>query len=128
MKPLKMLVLAATCTICATASAACFTVLNKDGQTIHQSDSTPVDLSLPLHETVPARFGPGASMVFSMDSLASDCIPVGVKKDVEATRGDNVMSTVFANVRTLERPARDSAVPATTYPNPTPSAKTSQRY
>jgi len=128
MKPLKMLVLAATCTICATASAACFTVLNKDGQTIHQSASTPVDLSLPLHETVPARFGPGASMVFSMDSLASDCIPVGVKKDVEATRGDNVMSTIFANVRTLERPAGDSAVPATTYPNPTPSAKTSQRY
>lgn len=130
MKTLNLLALAIACAVSASASAACFTVLGKDGKTIYQSDTTPVDLSLPLHETVPARFGPGTSMVFSMDTLASDCVPVGRKTDAPVARGDDVMSTIFANVRPLQRlnPDTDSAVPAMTYPNPTPSSKTSVRY
>ena len=130
MKTLNLLALTIACAVSASASAACFTVLSKDGKTIHQSDTTPVDLSLPLHETVPARFGPGASMVFSMDTLATDCIPVGAKSEVQAQRGDDVMSTVFANVRLLRRPSADGAVPAMNFPGPgpEPSAKTSVRY
>ena len=132
MKTLNLLVLTIACAVSASASAACFTVLGKDGKTIHQSSTTPVDLSMPLHETVPARFGPGTSMVFSMDTLATDCIPVGVKSEGQAKRGDDVMSTVFANVRPLQRLNKDTdtAVPATRFPGPgpEPSAKTSQRY
>lgn len=130
MKTLNLLALTIACSVSASASAACFTVLSKDGKTLHQSDTTPVDLSLPLHETVPARFGPGASMVFSMDTLATDCIPVGARSEVQAQRGDDVMSTVFANVRPLRRPSADSAVPAMSFPGPgpEPSAKTSVRY
>lgn len=132
MKTLNLLALTIACAVSASASAACFTVLSKDGKTLHQSDTTPVDLSLPLHETVPARFGPGASMVFSMDTLATDCIPVGARSEVQAQRGDDVMSTVFANVRPLQRINRDtdSAVPAMSFPGPgpAPSSKTSVRY
>ena len=132
MKTLNLLALTIACAVSASASAACFTVLGKDGQTIFQSDTTPVDLSMPLHETVPARFDPGASMVFSMDTLATDCIPVGAKSEAQAKRGDDVMSTVFANVRPLQRISKDTdtAVPAKTFPGPgpEPSAKTSQRY
>ena len=132
MKHLNLLALTIACAVCANASAACFTVLGKDGQTIFQSDTTPVDLSMPLHETVPARFGPGASMVFSMDTLATDCIPVGVKSEAQAKRGDDVMSTVFANVPPLRRAQKDAdtAVPAKSFPGPgpEPSAKTSQPY
>ena len=132
MKTLNLLVLTIACAVSASASAACFTVLGKDGQTIFQSDTTPVDLSMPLHETVPSRFGPGTSMVFSMDTLATDCIPVGTRSEVQAKRGDDVMSTVFANVPPLRRFQKDSdtAVPAKTFsgPGPEPSAKTSQPY
>ena len=71
-------------------------------------------------------------MVFSMDTLATDCIPVGAKSEAQAKRGDDVMSTVFANVRPLQRISKDTdtAVPAKTFPGPgpEPSAKTSQRY
>jgi hypothetical protein len=126
MKALKTLVWATACLFSAGASAACYTVLNKDGKTIYQASSTPVDLAYPLHETVPARFGAGTSMVFALDVLPNDCVEVGVTRDVEAVRGDNVMSTVFANVRTLQRPPTNSAVPAMTYPNTGSSAKTAQ--
>lgn len=112
----KMLALATGCVLCASASAACYTVLGKDGKTLYQSDTTPVNLSYPLHETVPARFGEGATMVFSIETLSSDCIPVGGRKESEVARGDNVMSTIFANVRTFERPSANSAVPAKTIP------------
>lgn len=45
----------------ASASAACYTVFQAD-QTVYQSTVSPVDLSRPLSETVPQRFGSGASM------------------------------------------------------------------
>ena len=52
----------------APAHAACYTVYRQSGA-IYRSTSSPVNLSLPLSDTVPARFGPGASMVASLEEL-----------------------------------------------------------
>lgn len=50
----------------AAAHADCYTVLNAKGKIISQSPNPPVDMSKPLHETVPAKFGAGATMVFGI--------------------------------------------------------------
>jgi hypothetical protein len=42
---------------------ACYTVYDQAGSVVFYGDKPPVDMSRPLHETVPARF-PGGHMVF----------------------------------------------------------------
>lgn len=49
------------------ASAACYVIYGADKQIIYRSQTPPVDLSRPLHETV-ARVAPGGTLVFSLDS------------------------------------------------------------
>lgn len=48
------------------AQAACYTVLGPNGQILSESPNPPVDMSLPLHQSVPERFGSGAVMVFGL--------------------------------------------------------------
>jgi hypothetical protein len=48
---------------------ACYTVYDRAGGIVYQDEAAPVDMSRPLHETVPARF-PGGHMVFD---AATDC-------------------------------------------------------
>ena len=48
------------------AQAACYTVLGSNGQILSESPNPPVDMSLPLHQSVPERFGSGAVMVFGL--------------------------------------------------------------
>lgn len=57
------------------AQAACYTIFDDKGTLVHQASSPQVDMSRPLHETVPRMFGPGAMMEFSV--LDTDCRPVG---------------------------------------------------
>lgn len=47
------------------AQATCYSVHKADGSFILETSRTPVDLALPLGDTVPAKFGPGAFMVMS---------------------------------------------------------------
>jgi hypothetical protein len=42
---------------------ACYTVYNAAGRVVYSSEQPPVDMSRPLHETLPSRF-PGGNMVF----------------------------------------------------------------
>ncbi len=60
-RPLRLAVMIALAGSTASAAAACYTVFQAD-QTIYQSTVSPVDLSRPLSDTVPQRFGSGASM------------------------------------------------------------------
>jgi hypothetical protein len=46
--------------------AACYIVYGADKQIIYRSQLPPVDMSRPLHETVP-RIAPGGTLVFSLD-------------------------------------------------------------
>jgi hypothetical protein len=47
------------------AQATCFKVYTGDGKLILESSTTPVNLSLPLGDTVPQKFGGGAFMTMS---------------------------------------------------------------
>ncbi len=67
------------------AQATCFKVYSGDGRLILESSTTPVNLSLPLGDTVPQKFGSGAFMTIS--DLAVFC------KD---RRGEGAQSTVAA--------------------------------
>ncbi|MBS0291080.1 MAG: hypothetical protein JSS01_00945 [Proteobacteria bacterium] len=49
------------------AGAACYVVYGADKQVIYRSQTPPVDLSRPLHETLP-QVAPGGTLVFSLDS------------------------------------------------------------
>ena len=48
-----------------TAQATCFSVYRADGTVIHESSTTPVDLSQQIGDTIAIKFGPGASMTMS---------------------------------------------------------------
>ena len=49
------------------ATAACYVVYGPDQEVIYRSVEPPVDLSRPLHETLP-QVAPGGTLVFSLDS------------------------------------------------------------
>lgn len=63
----RVLVIASLAGLAAPALAACYTVYDRTNRILYQSDKPPVDMSLPLHETVPERF-PGGQLVFDVDS------------------------------------------------------------
>jgi hypothetical protein len=48
---------------------ACYTVYDRANQVVYNAQTAPVDMSRPIHETLPARF-PGATMVFD---IGTDC-------------------------------------------------------
>lgn len=49
------------------AQAACYVVYDAQQQVVYRGQTPPVDLSFPLHETLPA-LATGATMVFSLDN------------------------------------------------------------
>ena len=64
LKRLKFLLLASLlATASLQAGAACYTVLDRYSRVIFQDAQPPVDMALPLHETVPQRFPDGHMIV-----------------------------------------------------------------
>lgn len=61
----KSWLLAAALLATGTAQATCYTVYKADGTLLHESSTTPVNLALPIGDTVPMKFGPGATMTVS---------------------------------------------------------------
>jgi hypothetical protein len=47
------------------AQATCFSVFRADGTLIQEGPTTPVNLALPLGDSVPEKFGEGASLTMS---------------------------------------------------------------
>jgi hypothetical protein len=47
------------------AHATCYTVYRADGALIQEGSATPVNMTLPIGDTVPEKFGPGATMTVS---------------------------------------------------------------
>ncbi|MBH1966381.1 MAG: hypothetical protein I8H77_18700 [Comamonadaceae bacterium] len=48
------------------AWASCYRVLGPKGELLSESTNPPVNMAYPLHVTVPARFGPGAVLIFGI--------------------------------------------------------------
>lgn len=57
----------------AQAMAQCYTVYDREDRVVYQGPESPVDMSRPLHETVPGLF-PGGHLVF--DNITQDCAAV----------------------------------------------------
>lgn len=53
-------------TLAAAAQAACYTVMGPRGQILSETSTPPVDMRYQLHQTVPYKYGRGASMVFGI--------------------------------------------------------------
>lgn len=53
---------------------ACYTVYDRNNRVAYQGEEPPVDMSLPLHRALQARF-PGGHMVFEQ---TADCRPIGL--------------------------------------------------
>jgi hypothetical protein len=61
----KAWLLAAASFVAISAQATCYGVYRADGTLLQETATTPVDLTHPLGDTVPVKFGPGATMVMS---------------------------------------------------------------
>ena len=68
-------------------ASACYTVYDRSERVVYQSQTPPVDMSRPLHETLPSRF-PGGHMIFD---TASEC---QVVSSVAAGGGARNMATL----------------------------------
>ena len=75
--------LAVLATMAAGQAMACFTVYDRDNRIVYNDPRPPVDMSRPLHETLPAKF-PGGHMVFNQNGdcptdVARPPVRVGLK-------------------------------------------------
>jgi hypothetical protein len=73
------------------AQATCYTVFKTDGTILLETSSTPVDLTQPLGDTIPAKFGPGATMTMSAHNFYCGARPgeVGTANSLaEAVRAE----------------------------------------
>jgi hypothetical protein len=80
---------------------ACYTVYDRSNRVLYQGEQPPVDMSLPIHQTVPARF-PGGHMVFD---TTTDCSTVASARLAPVPGGTPLL--------TNERTAQAMGVPYT---------------
>lgn len=85
------------------SNAACYSVLNGQQKLVYRSQETPVDLSLHIGDTVPVRFGQGATML--IDAIGTDCAPVNA--------GEHKTPVPFA---WMDAPAHDPLTMANSWP------------
>ena len=65
MKIHQLALAAALLSATAMGHAACYTVYKADGTILLETSTSPVDLTEQIGDTIPARFGPGATMTMS---------------------------------------------------------------
>lgn len=66
--------LAGLLALAGTQALACYTVYDRAGRVVYNEETPPVDMSRPIHETLPARF-PGAHMVFDEQATCDSILP-----------------------------------------------------
>ena len=94
--------LALLCTISfasVNSMAACYTVYDRANHVVYNAQTPPVDMSRPLHETVPVAF-PGGSMVFNSSSM--DCPRQGDAALVSAPAAPARPSPLLTDRRTAD--------------------------
>ena len=75
--------------------AACYVIYGADKQIAYRSQTPPVDMSRPLHETVP-RIVPGGALVFSLDSNGCELEVHNLPGAAAARAGTNAAPAVPA--------------------------------
>lgn len=61
-------------------AAACYTVYDRANRIVYQGEESPVDMSRPIHETLPLRY-PGGQLVFDNQT---DCTSVNLRSPTVA--------------------------------------------
>jgi hypothetical protein len=61
--------------LAAPPALGCYTVYDRDGYVVYNEETPPVDMSRPLHETLPDRF-PGGHMVFDTQAWCDSIMPL----------------------------------------------------
>jgi hypothetical protein len=97
---------------------ACYTVYDSANQVVYNAQTAPVDMSRPLHETVPVAF-PGGTMVFD---LGTDCPreapaarPAPLLTDRRTAAAMHVPHTILpSGVALIEQPPVAAVVPVVT--------------
>ena len=88
----------ATLLVAQDANAACYTIY-RDGAAIYQSPDSPVNMEFPFSQTVPAKFGEGATMVYQ--EWANECskfnYPEGVGRASGALQSPSKSTANLAN-------------------------------
>ena len=83
------------------AMAACFTVYDRNNTVLYNAQTPPVDMSRPLHETLPQKY-PGGHLVFNQG--ATDC-PIaqarGQLRVPSSTTGRSPLLTDVATARAM---------------------------
>jgi hypothetical protein len=76
-------------------ASACYTVYDRQDRVVYQSLTPPVDMSRPLHETLPARF-PGGHMIFD----SGECRVISSVASGGGARDMSTRSPLLTNERT----------------------------
>ena len=79
---------------------ACYTVYDRDGNVVYNEETPPVDMSRPLHETLPDRF-PGGHMVFDTQAWCDSIVPLS---PLVAARGGTPLLTDRRTARAMNVP------------------------
>ena len=93
---------------CGAAQASCYIVRDAKGKVISESPNPPVDMSRQLHETVPVKYGAGATMNFSI--AEANC-----GKEIDPLNDDTVAPQAAKPAKAKKRTrraARKKAQPA----------------
>jgi hypothetical protein len=84
---------------------ACYTVYGSDNSILYQSDRPPVDMSLPLHETVGQRF-PGGQLVFDLSAACPVISPVAMGDGGPNMRTSSPLLTDERTAQNIRAPHR----------------------
>jgi hypothetical protein len=93
------LLLASLLSAAALPAMACYTVYGEGNRIMYQSDKPPVDMSLPLHDTIPQRF-PGGQLVFDLSAECAILSSVAIGDGGPITR---TSSPLLTDQRTARR-------------------------
>lgn len=94
------LLAAAVLSLGALPASACYTVFGEGNRVLYQSDKPPVDMSLPLHETIPQKF-PGGRLVFDLEAECAVISPVAIGDGGPITRTSSPLLTDQGTARRI---------------------------
>jgi hypothetical protein len=99
------LLLASLLSLPALPALACYTVYGEGNRIMYQSDKPPVDMSRPLHETIPQRF-PGGQLVFDQTAECAVLSSVAIGDGGPITRTSSPLLTDEKTAKRIGAPHR----------------------
>jgi hypothetical protein len=105
MRVSRQLLLASLLSAASLPALACYTVYDRDNRILYQSDRPPVDMSRPLHETLPQRF-PGGQLVFDLSAECPVISPVAIGDGGPSTRTSSPLLTDERTAKAIGAPHR----------------------